>query len=87
MRWYDVGLPTYSGHNGYRNWGPPPEDASPVVLVLEIPPDEFEGCNLKDRLRNDSGTDNEEVGAGVWVCDGPVGGWRAAWPRLVHYNA
>ena len=87
MRWYDVGLPAYSGHNGYRSWGPPPEDASPVVLVLEIPPDEFEGCELKDRLRNDSGTDNEEVGAGVWVCDGPVGGWRAAWPRLVHYNA
>ena len=87
MRWYDVGLPTYSGHNGYRNWGPPPADASPVVLVLQSPPDGFEGCALKDRLRNDSGTDNEEVGAGVWVCDGPVGGWRAAWPRLVHYDA
>ena len=87
MRWYGVGLPAYSGHNGYRNWGPPPEDASPVVLVYENPPDGFEGCVLKARLRNDSGTDNEEVGAGVWVCDGPVGGWRAAWPRLVHYDA
>ncbi|WP_036570591.1 glycosyltransferase family 39 protein [Nocardioides sp. URHA0032] len=87
MSWYDVGLPAYSGHNGYRNWGPPPEDASPVVLVLETPPDDFRGCELRDRLRNDTSTDNEEVGAGVWVCDGPVGGWRAAWPRLVHYNA
>ena len=87
MRWYGVGLPAYSGHNGYRNWGPPPEDASPVVLVLEVPPDGFRGCDLRDRLRNDTGTDNEEVGAGIWVCAGPVGGWRAAWPRLVHYDA
>jgi hypothetical protein len=87
MRWYDVGLPAYSGHNGYRNWGPPPEDAGPVVLVLQTPPDDFEGCELKDRLHNDSDTDNEEVGAGVWLCDGPIDGWRAAWPRLVHYSA
>jgi hypothetical protein len=87
VRWYDVGLPAYSGHNGYRSWGPPPEDAGPVVLVIETPPDDFEGCELKGRLHNDSDTDNEEVGAGVWLCDGAVGGWRAAWPRLVHYSA
>ncbi|HEU5037597.1 MAG TPA: glycosyltransferase family 39 protein [Nocardioides sp.] len=87
MAWYDVGLPAYSGHNGYRSWGPPPEGASPVVVVLQAPPDAFDGCELAARLHNDSGTDNEEVGAGVWVCDGPVGGWRAAWPDLVHYDA
>jgi 4-amino-4-deoxy-L-arabinose transferase-like glycosyltransferase len=87
MRWYDVGLPAYSGHNGYRNWGPPPEDADPVVVVLQVPPDDFESCDLRDRLTNDSGTENEEVGAGVWVCDRPVAGWRNAWPRLVHYDA
>lgn len=87
MRWYDLGLPTYSGHNGYRNWGPPPEDASPVVLVFEVPPDGFDGCEPNGSLHNDSGTDNEEVGARIWVCDGPTGGWRAAWPHLVHYDA
>ncbi|MFC7495372.1 MULTISPECIES: glycosyltransferase family 39 protein [unclassified Nocardioides] len=87
MSWYDVGLPAYSGHNGHRFWGPPPERAGPVVVVLQVPPDEFEGCELVDRLRNDSGTENEEVGTGVWVCDGPTGGWREAWPRLVHYDA
>ena len=54
MSWYDVGLPVYSGHNGYRNWGPPADDAGPVVLVLEGSPDgDFVGCELKDRLRND----------------------------------
>jgi hypothetical protein len=87
MSWYDVGLPVYSGHNGYRSWGPPPENAGPVVVVLQVPPDDFTGCELKGHLRNDSGTDNEEVGAGVWVCDGPLDGWRAAWDDLVHYDA
>lgn len=88
MRWYDVGLPTYSGHNGYRNWGPPPDDALPVVVVLQVPPEDwFTGCELKDRLRNDAGADNEEVGAGIWVCDGPRGSWSQAWEGLQHYDA
>ena len=85
--WYDVGLPVYSGHNGYRFWGPPADDALPVVLVLQGPPDGFEGCELKDRLRNADGMDNEEVGAGIWVCDGPSGGWSEAWEGLAHYDA
>jgi len=88
MSWYDVGLPVYSGHNGYRSWGPPADDAVPVVLVLQGSPDAgFEGCELKDRLRNHDGVDNEEVGAGVWVCDGPRGSWSQAWKGLVHYDA
>jgi hypothetical protein len=88
MEWYDVGLPVYSGHNGWRNWGPPPEGAGPVVVVDEgSPTRDFEGCVLKDRLHNAEGADNEEVGAGVWVCESPRGGWAAAWPRLVHYDA
>ena len=88
MRWYDVGLPTYSGHNGYRAWGPPPDTATPVVVVLQVPPDPwFTGCELQARLHNDTGTDNEEVGAGVWLCDGPKGSWSQAWESLVHYDA
>ncbi|KQW47770.1 hypothetical protein ASC77_15195 [Nocardioides sp. Root1257] len=88
MSWYDVGLPVSSGHNGYRNWGPPPDEALPVVLVLQGSPEgAFEGCDLKDRLHNSADADNEEVGAGIWVCDGPVGTWSTAWPHLVHYDA
>ncbi|GAB3198729.1 glycosyltransferase family 39 protein [Nocardioides hungaricus] len=87
MRWYDVGLPTYSGHNGYREWGPPPPDASPVIVVLQGTPDGFEDCSLRDRLQNSSGTENEEVGAGIWVCSGPVGSWSSAWEGLAHYDA
>ena len=87
MSWYDVGLPVYSGHNGFRYWGPPPEGAGPVVAVLEGPPDHLAGCALRGRLHNDADAPNEEVGAGIWLCDGPTGGWRAAWPHLVHYSA
>jgi hypothetical protein len=88
MSWYDVGLPVYSGHNGYRNWGPPADDAVPVVLVLQgSPAADFEGCELKGRLRNGDDTDNEEVGAGIWVCDGPRGSWSEAWEGLGHYDA
>ena len=88
MSWYDVGLPVYSGHNGYRNWGPPPEDARPVVVVYPVhPSDAFEGCRLQLQLSNDAGVDNEEVGAGVYVCRGPKGGWAAAWEDLAHYDA
>jgi len=88
MSWYDVGVPVYSGHNGYRNWGPPPEDARPVVVVYEgDPSSDFQGCRLQLQLSNEAGADNEEAGAGVYVCAGPKGGWAAAWDRLAHYDA
>ncbi len=88
LAWYDVGVPVYSGHNGYRAWGPPPDSATPVVVVYQgSPEDDFTGCTLATRLHNDVGADNEEVGAGVWVCDGPVGSWSQRWPGLLHYDA
>ncbi|WP_395690203.1 glycosyltransferase family 39 protein [Nocardioides sp.] len=88
MRWYDVGLPAYSGHNGHRFWGPPPDTATPVVVVFQVSPDPwFTGCRLETRLRNDADAPNEEVGAGVWVCDGPRGSWSQAWAGLAHYDA
>jgi hypothetical protein len=88
FEWYDVGAPVFSGHNGWRNWGPPPESASPVVVVfLQDPSDLFTGCRRAATLHNDIGIDNEEEGHGVWVCDGPVGGWSKAWATLSHYDA
>jgi hypothetical protein len=38
-------------------------------------------------LTSDVDVDNEEQGGPVWVCDGPVRGWRDAWDRLGHYDA
>ena len=88
MRWYDVGLPAYSGHNGFREWGPPPEDAGPVVVVHQGSPEaDFDGCVLATVLENSADAPNEEVGAGVWVCSGPAGGWASAWDDLAHYDA
>jgi hypothetical protein len=88
FEWYGVGAPVYSGHNGWRNWGPPPESASPVVVVyFEDPSDLFTGCQRATTLHNDVGIDNEEEGHGVWICDAPIGGWSKAWKKLSHYDA
>ena len=57
-------------------------------MVLQRSPDRwFEGCELADRLRNHDDADNEEVGAGIWVCAGPRGSWSEAWAGLGHYDA
>jgi 4-amino-4-deoxy-L-arabinose transferase-like glycosyltransferase len=84
-----LGLPrAWSGHNGYGLWGPPPSDVSPVVVVWEGgPPDgRFTGCRRTARVT--APVRNEESDrASVYVCDGPVDGWAAAWPRLAHLSS
>jgi 4-amino-4-deoxy-L-arabinose transferase-like glycosyltransferase len=88
FEWYGVGAPVYSSHNGWRNWGVPPSTASPVVVVYYQDPSElFAGCRRAATLHNDIGIGNEEEGHGVWVCDGPIGGWSMAWRKLSHYDA
>lgn len=87
FEWYGVGAEVYSGHNGWREWGPPPDSATPVVVVGLDPGDDFTGCERAVTLRNDVGIDNEEQGRTVWVCDGPAGSWSERWPDLVHYDA
>jgi hypothetical protein len=88
LSWYDVGAPTYSGHNGYRFWGPPPESARPVVVVGRLDPTRaFDGCSRAATLHNDAGVPNEEEGAPVWLCDSVRGSWARQWPGLGHYDA
>jgi hypothetical protein len=88
FEWYGVGAPVYSGHNGWRNWGPPPDGAGPVVVLLYRDPSVyFTGCERVATLHNKIGIDNEEEGQGVWVCDGPIGSWSARWHELSHYDA
>jgi hypothetical protein len=88
FEWYGVGAPVVSGHNGFRNWGPPPETAVPVVVVGYADPSaDFSGCDQVAALTSDVDVDNEEQGGPVWVCDEPVRGWQNAWDRLVHYSA
>jgi len=88
LEWYGVGAPVYSGHNGWGDWGPPPDDAGPVVVVGYRSPDvDFTGCERAATIPKVDGADNEEAGGGVWVCDGPLRPWSEMWPDLVHLDA
>ncbi len=51
----------------------------------EPDPDLWDGCRLAATL--DPGVDNEDSGARVWVCAGPVGSWSRVWPRQRHLSA
>jgi hypothetical protein len=84
--WYLEDAEVFSGHNGWRFWGIP-EDGRPVILVGIDPGEDFVGCERTATLRSEIDVDNEENGQPVWLCDGPVGGWEAAWDRLAHYDA
>jgi hypothetical protein len=88
LEWYDVGRPVYSGHNGWRDWGPPPGSVGPVVVVgLDQPERWFARCRRATVITNGEGVDNEERGAQVWVCDAPRGSWVRQWPALSHLDA
>jgi 4-amino-4-deoxy-L-arabinose transferase-like glycosyltransferase len=88
LEWYDVGAPVYSGHNGWGDWGPPPDGAGPVVVVgYRSPEPDFTGCTRAGTVPTVDGADNEEHGGSVWVCAGPRLAWSDLWPRLVHLDA
>jgi hypothetical protein len=87
VEWYDVGAPAYSGHNAFADWGPPPDGATPVVVVGLDPGDAFTGCRQRARIDNDAGVANEEQGVPVWVCVGPREPWSEIWSDLVHLDA
>jgi len=83
--------PVFSGHNGYGYWGPPPEDAINIILVGHWAPETmrwaFGTCELAGRVDNGVDLDNQEQGAGVWVCrDRPTDTWEQSWPRLQHLD-
>ncbi|HEV7752920.1 MAG TPA: glycosyltransferase family 39 protein [Baekduia sp.] len=82
------GLPAaYSGHNGFAEWGPPPDRPGRVVVVGLGPAElagHFEGCRIAARVDNAAGVDNDERGVPVAVCSGPRDGWSRAWDALRH---
>lgn len=88
LTWYGVDIPVHSGHNGYREWGPPPASAAPVVVVGWLDPtSDFEGCEQAAILHNDADAPNEEEGLRVWVCTSVRGSWTDRWRELSHYDA
>ncbi|MBI4944651.1 MAG: glycosyltransferase family 39 protein [Actinobacteria bacterium] len=75
--------PVHSGHNGYWRWGPPDEGATPVVAVGFTDAalaGLLAGCRTVARVDNGVGLENDEQGAPVRVCAGPVRPWAQVWP-------
>jgi 4-amino-4-deoxy-L-arabinose transferase-like glycosyltransferase len=88
LEWYDVGAPVSSGHNGWGDWGPPPDDAGPVVVVgYRSPASDFTGCRRAGTVPIVEGADNDEDGGPIWVCQAPRRPWSQVWTRLVHLDA
>lgn len=83
-----LGLPrAYSGHNGFAEWGPPPDRPGPVVVVglgRATLARRFEGCRLAARASNGAGVDNDERGEPIDLCAGTRGRWSRIWPALRH---
>ena len=80
----DLG-PAHSGHNAYWDWGPPPDDAS-TVIVIGYSEQElrawFGDVQPVARIDNGLGVDNDEQGRPVWLARQRLLGWRELWPRL-----
>jgi 4-amino-4-deoxy-L-arabinose transferase-like glycosyltransferase len=83
-----LGLPpAYSGHNGFAEWGPPPDRAGPVVVVglsgteLEA---YFAGCRLAARIGNSADVSNDEHNEPISICAGTRGAWSHLWAGLRH---
>jgi Transposase len=81
--------PAYSGHNAYWTWGPPPDDATAVIVIgydrarLQ---QWFGQAELAARIDNGVGLPNEEQGRPVWVARDRLAPWAVIWPHLRRYG-
>jgi 4-amino-4-deoxy-L-arabinose transferase-like glycosyltransferase len=79
--------PSFSGHNGYWYWGPPPASTRTVLAVgfersfLER---FFGDVRLETRLDNHLDLNTQEQNAPVWLCSQVRGDWPTLWPRFRH---
>jgi 4-amino-4-deoxy-L-arabinose transferase-like glycosyltransferase len=88
LEWYGLDRPVFSGHNAFAAWGPPPQGASPVIVIgLTDPATSFSDCRVAAVINNNADAENEERGRQIWVCAGPQGGWAQQWTRVAHLDA
>ncbi len=77
----------YSGHNGFSEWGPPPDRPGPVLVVglsaAELS-SHFEGCRLAARVNNSAGVNNDEHDEPIDLCSGTRAPWSQIWSGLRH---
>lgn len=86
---FDPGLPVYSGHMSYYDWGPPPDARTGPVLLIDHLDDTglrdlVGSCSLAARFRNHEYLDNDEDGVGIWRCNPLHEPWAQVWPRFRH---
>jgi hypothetical protein len=86
-----LGLPAvYSGQNNFHLWGPPPGDASTVIVIgfydRKYVTPYFEEVEQVATISNRAGVDNEEDGLPIWVARGLKRPWVETWPDLQHYD-
>jgi 4-amino-4-deoxy-L-arabinose transferase-like glycosyltransferase len=83
-----LGMPgAYSAHNGFGEWGPPPDRPDPVVVVgldSATLAKGFEHCSLVARVENSAGVDNDERGEPIDLCGATRGRWSKIWGTLRH---
>ncbi len=81
--------PASSGHNAYWMWGPPADDAVPVIVLGYGADWMNRGCTRWEpagTITNEAGVDNEEYGLPIAVCYEMRRPWSAIWEELRHYN-
>lgn len=77
----------YSGHNQLWEYGPPPADGDPAILVnAGLMSGEFSSCEVRATVDNGLGVENEEQGVPVFLCRGLRQPWSATWDRWRHFN-
>jgi hypothetical protein len=86
-----MGLPRpYSGQNQLYFDAQPPDSARTAVTVGDNPysiaREHFGSCEVRGRLDNDVGVDNQEQGEPVAICRDLRGSWRQIWPAFLHYD-
>ncbi len=79
----------YSGHNGFSEWGAPP-DSDTHALLIGYDGDEdaapyFTDCQTLAKIDDGVGLDNDEQGGPVMLCL-PTEPWSTLWPQLRHYD-
>ena len=79
----------YSAHNGFSEWGIPPQaDAHALLIGFNDPAaaaPEFAGCRALAVVNNGVGLNNQEQGLPVMLCR-PTAPWAVLWPRLRHFD-
>jgi hypothetical protein len=77
--------PAHSGHNAYWDWGPPPAQATTLIVVgwdEERLRQWFGRVELAARIDNGVGLDNDEQGRPVWLVRERLAPWDELWPQL-----